>query len=348
MKFVKVLTVLLLLLIISVSAFKFLSKEKPKPAKNITDQLENINDGEILDSLNPLTIENLRKGNYPGSDLVIEQTLGSGSNYNKYIASYKSEGLKIYGLLTVPKGEKPNSGWPVIIFNHGYIAPSEYKTTERYVAYQDGFAKNGYITFKSDYRGHGSSEGQALGAYGSNDYTVDVLNALSSLKIYKDSDPNRIGMWGHSMGGYITLRAMVVAPDIKAGVIWGGVVGSYPDLLNSWRRPGITLPPGARASWRTSLVNTYGTPDKNPAFWNSISATSYLKDISGPVELHHGASDNSVPVEFSQKLDSELKIAGKVSEFYTYPGDDHNITKNFIIAEQRSIDFFDKYVKNSK
>lgn len=65
------------------------------------------------------------------------------------------------------------------------------------------------------------------------------MNALASLKKYKDADPDRIGMWGHSMGGGITLRSMVVSKDIKADVIWAGVVGSYSDLLNNWRRRNI-------------------------------------------------------------------------------------------------------------
>jgi dipeptidyl aminopeptidase/acylaminoacyl peptidase len=150
--------------------------------------------------LSPLAIESMRKQSFPGSDLVIEQTLEPGANYNRYVASYKSDGLKINGLLTVPTGPKPPTGWPVIIFNHGYIPPDQYRTTERYVAYQDAFARNGYITFKSDYRGHGSSEGRASGGYGNIDYTADVLNALASVKRLKDADPNRIGMWGHSMG----------------------------------------------------------------------------------------------------------------------------------------------------
>jgi cephalosporin-C deacetylase-like acetyl esterase len=171
---------------------------------------------------NPLSIQAMRKKSYPGSELVIEETLSPAGNYNQYIASYKSDGLKIDGLLTVPKGDKPSSGWPVIIFNHGYIPPEQYRTTERYVAYVDAFARNGYIVFKPDYRGNGSSEGQPEGAYYSPAYAADVLNALSSLKRFPDADPNRIGMWGHSMGGNITLRDIVVdTKDIKAAVIWG-------------------------------------------------------------------------------------------------------------------------------
>lgn len=61
--------------------------------------------------------------------------------------------------------------------------------------------------------------------------TVDVLNAVASLKAHQDADPNRIGMWGHSLGGQLTLRAMVVSKNIRAGVVWGGVVAPYPDII---------------------------------------------------------------------------------------------------------------------
>jgi len=355
MKFVKLATVIILLLIIGISSFRYLSKKFTNNLilQKVSQTTDNLNDdlGGEINNLHPLTVESLRNTETPGSDLVIEQTLDAGTNYDRYVASYKSDGLKIFGLLTIPRGTKPESGWPVVVFNHGYIAPQEYRTTDRYVDHQDGFARNDYITFKSDYRGHGSSEGTPTGAYGSNSYTVDVLNAVSSLRKRTDVDKNRVGMWGHSLGGYLTLRAMVVDRSIKAGVIWGGVVGSYSDLLNNWRRPGIspfTSPPGARASWRQTLVEKFGTPDKNPTFWNSISANSYLKDISGPVQLHHGTADSSVRVEFSEKLDKQLKTEEKISELYVYEGDDHNLTNNFNTAMQRSIEFFDRYVKNSK
>ncbi|MFN2269282.1 MAG: hypothetical protein ACK2US_00500, partial [Anaerolineae bacterium] len=64
----------------------------------------------------PLMIEVMREQAYPGSEITIEQTLDPGANYSRYIVSYLSEGLKIYALMTVPNGEKPDSGWPVVIF----------------------------------------------------------------------------------------------------------------------------------------------------------------------------------------------------------------------------------------
>ncbi len=299
---------------------------------------------------NPLQIPYERAQSYPGSDVTIEQTLAPGANYNQYIASYRSEGLKIYALLTVPKGPKPPTGWPVIVFNHGYISPVIYRTTERYVAYVAAIANSGYIVFKSDYRGHGNSEGKAVGGYGSTAYTTDVLNAVASLKKFPDADPNRIGMWGHSMGGQLTLRAMVISKDIKAGVIWGGVVGTYQDLIENWHHaplPPSEIPPLSQRRWREELIAKYGTSEQNPSFWASISPNAYLNDLSGPLQLDHSVTDEEVPVQFSQKLYEQLKAAGETTELYTYPGDNHNIAANFNLAMQRSIAWFDKYVKGS-
>ena len=311
---------------------------------------EIIDDGGIKLEPHPLSIEAMRQGEYPGSDLVVEQTLPPCSNYSRSIVSYKSDGLKIYALLTIPYGPKPKAGWPVIVFNHGFIPPAQYSTTERYLAYTDAFSRNGYMLIRPDYRGHGNSEGQPAGGYGTNAYTIDVLNAVSSIKRHPDADPERIGMWGHSMGGHITLRSMVVSRDIKAGVIWGGVVASYDDLLNNWRRRNLSatpsiLPGNTSRSWRTNLVREFGEPEKNPAFWNSISATSYLTDISGPLQLHHGEADHSVPPAFSIQLHDLMQKAGQTSELYTYPRDDHDISNNLSLALSRSVAFFDKYLK---
>lgn len=300
---------------------------------------------------NPLSVAVMRKSSYPGSDIVIEQTLSPGSNYARYIASYLSDGLKIYALLTVPNGTKPSGGWPIILFNHGYIPPDVYRTTERYIAYTDAFSRNGYIVFKPDYRGNGQSEGKPEGAYYSPAYAIDDLNALSSIKKYKDANPQKIGVWGHSMGGNITLRDLVVDPnDIKAAVIWGGVVGSYDDLMNNWQRKVPYQPPRTelanRNNYRQQLISQYGTPADNPTFWNAIDPTAFIGDIQAPVQLHHGTSDEEVPLQFSQSLYDKMKAAGKVVELFTYEGADHNISDpSFSLAMKRSVDFFNQYLK---
>lgn len=298
--------------------------------------------------LHPLTIERMREQDYPGSDIVVEQVLAPGTNYNQYLTSYQSEGLKNYALLTIPQGVKPATGWPTIVFNHGYIPPEVYRTTERYIAYVDGFARQGYVVFRPDYRGHGFSEGFAQGGYGTPAYTVDVLNAVAALKQHPDVDADRMGMWGHSMGGHITLRTMVVTDDIKVGVIWAGVVVSYPDMIQRWRRPGIIRPrlPEYVTNWRDQLIDTYGSSEENPEFWASISPNNYVADLSGPIQLHHGTADSSVPYEFSEILQDEITAVGGAVEFYGYTEDNHNLSVNFNTAMGRSVAFFDQYLKN--
>ncbi len=295
----------------------------------------------------PMSIISMRTGDYPGSEITIVKELDKGSNYRRYYAYYLSEGLKIYALLTLPNGDIPEGGWPAIVFNHGYIPPNVYRTTERYIAYVDEIAKAGYIVFRIDYRGHDASEGDATGAYGSPGYQIDVLNAVASIKQYPEVNPDKIGMWGHSMGGYLTLRTMVISKDVKVGVIWAGVAASYPDLLYNWRRTGSFTPsPSSRGvGWRTHWIEAYGTPEQNPVFWDSVSATSYLADLSGPLQLHHGTEDEDVPLEFSIRLAELARDAEKIADLYTYEGDNHNISGNFSIAMQRTIAFFDLYLK---
>lgn len=300
---------------------------------------------------NPLAISVMRQKTYPGSDLKIEQKLSPGVNYSQYVASYLSDGLKIYGLLTIPNGANPSDGWPVIIFNHGYIQPNLYKTTERYVAYVADLAKSGYIVFKPDYRGNGNSEGQPDGPYYSPGYATDVLNAVATLKKYPEANSDRIGMWGHSMGGNITLRDLVVnTQDIKAAVIWGGVVGSYDDLINNWQSK-VKYQPAPRDLFlrnnhRQEFLDQYGSPTNNPSFWHSIDPTYFLADVTAPVQLHTGGDDQEVPVAFSVSLKDKLQAAGKTVEYYNYPGGDHNISSpNFEPAMQRTIEFFNKYLK---
>lgn len=296
----------------------------------------------------PLQIRYLQERPFAAEAPVVLQTLEPGRNYARYVVSYLSDGLRIQALMTQPDGEVPPGGWPLVMFNHGYIPPAQYRTTERYVAYVDAFARAGYMVLKSDYRGHGDSEGEARGGYGSPDYTIDVLNGLAAMRQLPQVDGDRVGMWGHSMGGWITLRSMVVTDSIKAGVIWAGVVGSFPDLYQRWRRPSQPTPLATRpGSWRSTLVQRFGSPEENPAFWDSLSANRFLDRLAGPIQLHHGTADADVPLLFSEILAEDLKEAGRPGELFVYPGDDHNLSANLGLALRRSVAFFDQHVKGA-
>ena len=83
----------------------------------------------------------------------------------------------------------------------------------------------------------------------------------------------------------------------------------------------------------------------HPNFWNSISANAFLRDLKGPIQIHHGTGDHEVPVEFSEMLYDEMLEDGQPVEFYTYKGDNHNISNYFSLAMERTIQFFDRYLK---
>jgi dipeptidyl aminopeptidase/acylaminoacyl peptidase len=140
---------------------------------------------------------------------------------------------------------------------------------------------------------------------------------------------------------------MVISKDVKVGVIWAGVVASYPEMLYNWRRTGPFTPsPSSRGvGWRAGWIGLYGTPEQNPDFWASVSANTFLADLSGPLQLHHGTKDEDVPLEFSIRLAEQVRAVGKTAELYTYEGDNHNISTYFTTAMNRTIAFFDQYLK---
>jgi dipeptidyl aminopeptidase/acylaminoacyl peptidase len=290
----------------------------------------------------------MRQMQFPGSDLVIEEALPSGENYERYIASYRSQNNKIYGLLTIPDGTIPKNGFPAVVFAHGFVPPSEYKTGAEYQQEIDMLAQHDYVVFQPDFRGHGNSEGDARGTYFSAGYTIDFLNALASLKKHKDVNIDKIGVWGHSMGGNIVLRSLTVSHDIQAAEIWSGVVGSYKDLLYHWDHS---------AAWESSevyqhmikpseMIQDYGSLQDNPSFWNSISPLSYISSITIPVQIQAGQKDEVVPWEFSQELYTQLQKQHKNSEILLYPDAGHEfIDTDLGAALQQTLEFFDKYLK---
>ena len=175
--------------------FSLSSCIQPSAVPEITPEKEVADTVTPKEELHPMSIRYLRSQEFSGGDFVIERQLANGTNYKQYIASYRSEGLKVFGLLTVPLADKPEGGFPAILFIHGYIPPKQYSTTGDYPTYQARLARAGFVTFKPDLRGHGDSEGEPVSAHYSEKYVIDTLSALDSLKRYAEVDPLRIGYW---------------------------------------------------------------------------------------------------------------------------------------------------------
>lgn len=289
-----------------------------------------------------LTIPFLRErncGGFLGEKNLYQQK----NNYTSYLTSYNSDGLKINGLLTIPKGEVPVGGWPAVVFVHGYIPPNLYKTTEKYLDYVDFLAKSGLVVFKVDLRGHGESEGEPGGAYYSSDYVIDVLNAYSTLQKSGFVDPQKIGLWGHSMAGNVVFRAAVVKKEIPRVVIWAGAVYSYTDMAkygiqdNSYRPVGMTV---ARQKRRQELFDTYGQFSETSDFWYQVVGLNFLEGVKTEFAVHHAVDDSVVNIGYSRDLIAELKKMGIGSDLFEYKTGGHNISGvSFSAAIKQSAEF---------
>lgn len=301
------------------------------------------------DTSNPLSIDAMRAKKYPGSTFVVVQTLTGRRNYARYIVSYLSDGLTQYGLLTVPLGNMPVGGWPAILFNHGYIPPGSYSTVESYASYVDVLASSGFVVFKPDYRGNANSQGVPVQPYVSGDYVTDSMNALSSLQKDDRVNSKKIGVFGHSMGGNISLHELVISKDFSAAVLFAGSIGDEAAIIDWWDR---------RFSAKSIVGNdldTYylvkkmeeinGTPNSNEGYWNSIDPTKYISTVSAPIQIQVGTADTAVPVSFSTTLRDLLKSKEKAVEFYEYPGIDHNFSGVTSTALGRAVSFYEKYLK---
>ncbi len=225
-----------------------------------------------------ITIPYLRGRSYE-SNLGELRQVGENESYTSFVTNYNSDGIRINGLLTVPKGEPDSGGWPAVVFVHGYIPPKEYRTREHYVSYVDFLARRGLVVFKIDLRGHDQSQGEPGGAYYSGDYVIDTLNAYSALQTADFVNGSRVGLWGHSMAGNVVFRSFV-AKTIPKVVIWSGAVYSYSDWDQYRIQDGSYQPPegdSERARKRRELFETYGEFDLENEFWKAVSATNLFR-----------------------------------------------------------------------
>jgi len=349
----------LIILIISIFSILVLvglklnkSKIKKQNDKDLKSQnFKDTNTGEEFikdkntsdETFEDLTIPYLRSRQYDGKLGNLEKIIDN-DKYTSYLTSFDSDGLRVNGLLTIPKGEKPKDGWPAIVFVHGYIPPKEYETTKNYLSYVDFLAKNGFVVFKIDLRGHGKSEGEAEGGYYSSGYVIDTLNAYNALLTSDFVNPKKVGLWGHSMAGNVIFRAFVAKKDIKAISIWAGAVYTYSDLSEYGISDNSYKPPSQESESRKKrnlLFEKYGNFDPNNEFWMKVVPTNYLGGLDGVVQINHAVDDPVVSIEYTRNLSSVLLETTLKHEINEYSTGGHNISgAYFDKAMQNTVDFF--------
>lgn len=201
-----------------------------------------------IKSLDDLSINALRERSF-GSSISIEAQPAHGS-HDTFIASYQSDGLRVYSRIDVPAAPVPEGGYPVVLFVHGWAgieaAPKSnfyLDDDSNYQAMIASYVEAGFVVFTPGWRGHGTVNGvpadgiQFMQAWDNGSYlspvfyAIDVLNLLDSLVTFEKAELNlgSVNMVAHSQGGDVALLALAIAGEgsgvvtgISSASIWSG------------------------------------------------------------------------------------------------------------------------------
>lgn len=286
---------------------------------------------------NPVSLPALMERDFDGRALRVGDVLASNEAYTKSAVTYRSGDLRISGVLYVPTGAGP---FPALVLNHGYIDPDIYVTGQGLQIEQDYLARSGFVVLHTDYRNHAGSDSDPT-----NDkrfrlgYTDDTINAVLALRGSDlPVDPDRIGMMGRSMGGGVTMNALVVAPGlVDAAVIYASVSSSTVDNHNKW-----TV--GERPELAGRIERRYGSPDQAPQFWAAVSPRTYFDRITEPVLVHHGTADDTCPIGWADETVAAMERQGVDVTYERYPGEGHAFSAAWADSMATTVEFFRRHL----
>ena len=137
----------------------------------------------------------------------------------------------------------------------------------------------------------------------------DQVKGVEFLRSLPFVDGKRIGIFGWSYGGYMTLMCLMQAPDAFAA----GVAGAP---VTDW------------ALYDTHYTERYlSTPRPNPEGYRQSNVLEYAKDLKRPLLLVHGMADDNVLFAHSTALMKKLQDLQKPFDLMTYPGGKHGLIR---------------------
>ena len=237
-----------------------------------------------------------------------------------------ADGQRLHYRLTPPASAHTGGAHPVIV--HVYGGPGAQRVRREWgPLVAQLFAQRGFGVFELDNRGGAGRtkrfEDPLRGRLG--DVEVrDQLAGVAFLRSLPWVDGQRIGVWGHSYGGYLALLCMAKAPEAFAA-------GVSVAPVTDW------------ALYDTHYVERYlGTPDANPEGHRESAVFPWLDGLSGPLLLMHGMADDNVLFSHSTKLMQALQERGALFELMTYPGAKHALHERHVAIHRHEtiLDFF--------
>lgn len=211
-----------------------------------------------------------------GTDFRFLGPEGESKSFTAALVTYKHDGLRLFALVATPRGKAPDGGFPVLFANHGYVSePREYGRdlngrTARPGAYYKSipelFTSRGFIVVMPDYRGHAASDGPKQTGYPDanriQDYASDALALVPLVKDIPGADADRLFVWGHSMGGAVTLEMLRQSTVFSGASLWS--TAPTPDLGKDAQ------------SIATPVVIHHGLTDATTAATNSVNLVMAL------------------------------------------------------------------------
>jgi dipeptidyl aminopeptidase/acylaminoacyl peptidase len=283
-----------------------------------------------------------------------------GPGFSAYLYAYRSDGLKVHAMVAVPEGPVPKGGFPLVVANHGHHPDppnygmsadgSDWRPGDYYRRIPELFAAEGFLVVMPDYRGHNVSEGLEFteGMLESRYYTADVLNLLAGLDGIEQADTDKIFMWGHSMGGEVTLRALLATDRVRGASMWSSVGGDIWDQSYYYSRyadpsafDSSDIPKSVieRLESRIAALN-------DEFDYRGSEPLLHLDRLLTPINIQHAVGDRSAAYKWSERLAKELLMHGKSYAFHSYPGEDHFFTGAMLEqAVERDVAFFRNLVK---
>jgi dipeptidyl aminopeptidase/acylaminoacyl peptidase len=267
---------------------------------------------QTLQPYEEYTIDYLRKRTYGGGKIEVVEKLSETDLFTSYSIRYPSDGLSIYGFMNIPKGMGP---FPVIVSVHGYAPTGSYNPFLLEVDYAGFFAGNGFIVIHPGLRNQPPSDtGDNLLRVG---MSVDVLNLIAIIKNksslpleLRNADPDRLGLWGNSLGGEIALRVLTISPDVKATVLYSPLSGN--EERNS------------RQLYEVIRDEQFQQDAQVPLeLLDRISPMYYYYKITSVVQLDHGTADTTAPMSWAAETCDFLQSAGVSVECLYYKDAEH-------------------------
>lgn len=281
------------------------------------------------------SIDSLRLDTYGDEgEIQVLETMGQPAGFTRYHIRFPSDEIQVDGFMNVPNGAGP---FPVIILNHGYMPRQNYDLLTYTTKYADVLANAGYLVIHPSFRNHrGSEEGPNPHRIG---YARDVMHLISMARRLPQADGNPVGLWGHSMGGGITLRVLTLTDQVAAAVVYGSMSADEArnyEAIQRWRREDQNDEPNTDLPFSPTETELYRV----------LSPINYFEYITAPVAIHHGVLDDQVPYEWSEELAAKFTEAGVAYEFFPYETQNHNfVGEGYDLLNQRVIEFFDRYMK---